>query len=115
MALIDDIRGMASSIGAELEEKKGAYTLTLVVAERKALLTRKKLEYIAKFRVDDTARELRFTEMLKETGSGISSGSEDISPGFGFKTETYKTGSRSPGGWHHGAVQLLWQAILLQL
>ena len=93
MALIDDIRGMATSIGAELKEKKGAYTLTLVVAERKALLTRKKLEYIAKFRVDDAARELQFTEMLKETGSGISSGSEDISPGFGFKTETYKTGT----------------------
>ena len=93
MALIDDIRGMAASIGAELKEKKGAYTLTLVVAERKALLTRKKLEYIAKFRVDDAARELQFTEMLKETGSGISSGSEDISPGFGFKTETYKTGA----------------------
>ena len=93
MALIDDISGMASSIGAELKEKKGAYTLTMVVAERKALLTRKKLEYIAKFRVDDAAREMRFTEMLKETGSGISSGSEDISPGFGFKTETYKTGA----------------------
>lgn len=93
MALIEDIRGMASSIGAELKEKKGAYTLTLVVAERKAFLSRKKLEYIAKFRVDDASRELRFTEMLKETGSGISSGSEDISPGFGFKAETYKTGA----------------------
>jgi hypothetical protein len=93
MALIDDIRGMAGSIGAELKEKKGAYTLTLVVAERKAFLSKKRLEYIAKFRVDDVARELRFTEMLKETGSGISSGSEDISPGFGFKAETYKTGA----------------------
>lgn len=93
MALIDDIRGMAGSIGAELKEKKGAYTLTLVVAERKAFLSRKKLEYIAKFKVDDAARELRFTEMLKETGSGVSSGSDDISPGFGFKAETYKTGA----------------------
>ena len=91
--MIEDIKGMASSIGAELKEKKGAYTLTLVVAERKALLSKKRLEYIAKFRVDDVARELRFTEMLKETGSGISSGSEDISPGFGFKTETYKAGA----------------------
>jgi hypothetical protein len=41
MALIDDIRGMAGSIGAELKEKKGAYTLTLVVAERKAFLSKK--------------------------------------------------------------------------
>jgi hypothetical protein len=92
MALIDDIRGMAGSIGAELKEKKGAYTLTLVVAERKAFLSKKKLEYIARFRVDDAAKELRFTEMLKETGSGVSGGGEDISPGFGFKAETYKTG-----------------------
>jgi hypothetical protein len=91
MALIDDIRGKAASIGAELKEKKGAYTLTLVVAERKAFLSKKKLEYIARFRVDDAARELKFTEMLKETGSGVSGGVDGISPGFGFKAETYKT------------------------
>jgi len=92
MALADDINGMAGSIGAELKEKKGVYTMTLVVAERKAFLSKKKLEYIARFRVDDAARELHFTEMLKETGSGISGGGEDMAPGFGFKAETYKTG-----------------------
>jgi len=98
MALIDDIWGMAASIGAELKEKKGAYTLTLVVAERKAFLSKKKLEYIARFRVDDSSRELKFTEMLKETGSGVSSGDDGISPGFGFKAETYKTGANPREG-----------------
>ena len=93
MALTDDIRGMAASIGAELKENTGAYKLTLVVAERKAFLSKKKLEYIARFRVDDAARELKFTEMLKETGSGVSGGGDGISPGFGFKAETYKTGA----------------------
>jgi hypothetical protein len=93
MALIDNIMGMVASIGAELKEKEGAYTLTLVVAERKAFLTKKKLEYIARFRVDDAARELKFTEMLKETGSGVSGGGDGTSPGFGFKAETYKTGA----------------------
>ena len=88
MALMDDIRGMVGSIGAELKEKNGAYTLTLVVAERKAFLSKKKFEYIARFRVDDSARELKFTEMLKETSSGVSSGDEGISLGFGFKAET---------------------------
>ena len=68
MALIDDIWGMATSIGAELKEKKGACTLRLVVAERKAFLSKKKLEYIARFRVEDASRELKFMEMLKETG-----------------------------------------------
>ena len=98
MALMDDIRGMAGSSGAELKEKKGVYTLTLVVAERKAFLSKKKLEYIARFRVDDSARELKFTEMLKETGSGVSSGDDGISPGFGFKVETYKTGANPREG-----------------
>ncbi len=90
MTLIDGIREMAASIGAELKEKKGTYTLTLVVAERKAFLSKKKLEYIAKFRIDDSARELTFMELLKETGSGVSG--DDGSPGFGFKADTYKTG-----------------------
>ncbi len=93
LALIDDIKGMAGSTGAELKEKKGVYTLRLTVAERKAALSRKKLEYIARFRVDDAARELRYTEMLKETGSGVSGGTDGMSPGFGFKAETYKTGA----------------------
>ena len=93
MAFIDDITGMAGSVGAELKEKKGVYTFRLTVAERKALLSKKKLEYIARFRVDDAARELTFTEMLKETGSGVSGGDDDMSPGFGFKAETYKTGA----------------------
>jgi len=93
MALIDDISRMAVSIGAELKEKKGVYTLRLTVAERKALLSKKRLEYIARFRVEDDARLLRFTEMLKESGSGVSGGMDDVSPGFGFKTETYRTGA----------------------
>lgn len=98
MALLDDIKAMASSIGVELKEKKGAWTLKVVVAERKAMLSKKRLEYIAKFRVDDSAKELLFTEMLKESGSGVSSGMDDSSPGFGFKTESYKTGAGPRAG-----------------
>lgn len=67
-----------------------------VIAERKALLSKKKLEYIAKFRIDDGTKSIRFSEMLKESGSGISSGGgidSDMSPGFGFKKESYKTGA----------------------
>jgi hypothetical protein len=37
--------------------------------------------------------------MLKESGSGVSTGSDfDSSPGFGFKTETYKTGGSGREG-----------------
>ncbi len=92
--LIDELKKLATSIPAEVKEKKGLYTLEAVIAERKAFLSKKKLTYVAKFRIDDPKKELRFTEMLIESGSGVSSGGfdDDISPGFGFKKETYKTG-----------------------
>jgi hypothetical protein len=95
MDIVEQIKQYAGEAGAELKEKKGAWTLKLVVAERKAFLSKKKLEYIAKFRVDEDGRTLRFSERLKETGSGISSGGSDfdMSPGFGFRKESYKTGA----------------------
>ena len=67
----------------------------MLVAERKTFLTKQRLEYIAKFRLDDALKELKFTEMLKETASGLVSGgsSDDISPGFGFKATKYKSGA----------------------
>ncbi|HSR36760.1 MAG TPA: hypothetical protein VLL73_06220 [Desulfurivibrionaceae bacterium] len=92
--LIDAIREIAATQGLEITEKKGLYTMERVVAERKAFLSRKKLLYRAKFRIEEEKKELLFTELLKESGFGLSSGSTDteMSPGFGFKKETYKTG-----------------------
>ena len=99
MALIDDIDAFAAGFGAKSSEKKGIHTIQKTIAERKAFLSKKKLEYIARFRVDDGARQVKFTEMLKESGSGISSGGMDydggMTAGHGFKTESYKVG---PGG-----------------
>jgi hypothetical protein len=94
MALLDEIKRIAQQAGAMLDEKKGVYTFRVLVAERKAFLSKKRLEYIAKFRIDDTGKEIWFTEMLKESGSGLSAGGdmEDMSPGFGFKASVYKTG-----------------------
>ncbi len=99
MALADDIRSYAAGLPAELTEKKGIFSLKCLVAERKAFLSKKKLEYVAKFLIDDAAKQLRFTEMLAERGSGISSGnSDDMAPGFGFKKETYSSGMRGRSG-----------------
>ena len=98
MALQDDLAAYAKSIPADLKEKKGVYTLEFTVAERKAFLSKKKLTYSAKFRIDDAAKELRFTEMLKEASSGMSSGDSDFGPGFGFKKESYKTGTEPREG-----------------
>lgn len=96
MSTMEGIKELADTIDAELKEKKGVWTMKAVIAERKAFLSRKKLEYIAKFRIDDGAKTIRFSEMLKESGSGVSAGGgidSDMSPGFGFKKETYKTGA----------------------
>ncbi len=90
--LLDDIKTVVSAVPAQLKEKSGLYSFEFTVAERKAFLSTKKLTYRASFRIDESKKELRFSEMLKESGSGISSGTDGISPGFGFKAETYKTG-----------------------
>lgn len=92
--LLEDIKKILAEFPGEVKEKDGLYSFEFVVAERKAFLTRKKLTYKTKFRVDDNSKEVKFTEMLKESGWGISSGGgmDDMSPGFGFKKEVYKSG-----------------------
>ncbi|MCX6006775.1 MAG: hypothetical protein NTZ34_05885 [Chloroflexi bacterium] len=89
--LIDEIRKITDKIPAELKEKKGLFSIEFTVAERKVMLTKKKLTYSAKFRLDEVKKEIRFTEMLKEAESGFSSGG-DVSMGSGFKTWTSKQG-----------------------
>ncbi|MDZ4401295.1 hypothetical protein [Prosthecobacter sp.] len=96
MSILDEMVKYAHDTGGTLSEKKEIHTLEILVAERKAFLSKKKLTYIAKFRVDDSSKELRFTEMLKESGFGLSSGDSGMSPGFGFKTESYSTGFGEP-------------------
>ncbi len=90
---VDEIRRFLAGIPATLSEKRGLYSVEFTVAERKAFLSKKKLTYSARFRIDEDKKELRFTEMLKESGSGAYSGGDDQSPGFGFKKETYKLGA----------------------
>jgi hypothetical protein len=86
--LSDEIAKFVEGIPATLQEKRGVYSVEFAVAERKAFLSKKKLTYNARFRIDEDKKELRFTEMLKESGSGVSSGNGGLGPGFGFKKET---------------------------
>lgn len=95
--MLDDIKAYANDFGADLSEKKGAWGFSKLIAERKAFLSKKKLTYTAKFRIDEDSKTLKFTEMLTEKGSGLSSsggfdGDMGMSPGFGFKKEVYKSG-----------------------
>lgn len=98
----DAIRNYAQQIGADVKEKKGLWELSRVVAERKAFLSRKKLTYTAKFRIDDATKKVVLSEYLAEKGSGLSSGGSgfdgDMSPGAGFKATTYKTGTSGISG-----------------
>jgi len=100
MSLEDKLIAATGGIVAPLERKKdGLLVLDTVIAERKAFMSKKKLEYKCKARVDEAGRTVRFWEMLVEKGSGLSSGGiDDMSPGFGFKKETYKTGGKELSG-----------------
>lgn len=95
MSLIDAVTDYSKELGADMSDKKGVFKIEVLIAERKVFLSKKKLRYIAKFRIDDDAKELKFTEMLAESGSGLSSGGGDfdggMSTGFGFKTEKFNT------------------------
>jgi hypothetical protein len=92
--MIEEIKKALESFNGEWKENKGVWEFSATIAERKAFLSKKKLTYSAKMRIDDDAKLVKFSEMLIEAGSGFSSGggSDDgISTGFGFKTETYNT------------------------
>jgi hypothetical protein len=89
MSLQDDLITVSSTFPAPLEpQKDGSLALEALIAERKAFLSKRKLTYKCKLRVDDAARSVTFWEMLLEKGSGVSGG-DDMAPGFGFKKETY--------------------------
>lgn len=95
MDLLQSIQAYAKSIPAEFKEKKGSCDLTLTVAERKALLSKQKLTYQAKFRIDEQEKTIHFAEMLKEASSGMDAG-------MGFSTESYSTGK---GGRQNSVIE----------
>ncbi|MFH0848013.1 MAG: ribonucleoside-triphosphate reductase [archaeon] len=101
MELKDRLVEASKAFPAKFEEQRdGTLTIESKIAERKILLSRKTLTYRARLRVDDGQRTVRFFEILKESGIGISGGAGpgDMSPGFGFKKETYKTTGRGREG-----------------
>ncbi len=95
MNLIEEIKKIAREIPTVVQEKNGAYVIEFLIAERKSFLLKQRLVYRAKFRIDEEKKEIRFSERLKESGFGISSENNfgsGISPGLGFKKETYSVG-----------------------
>lgn len=95
MDLNQEIQAYAKSISANLKEKKSSYDLSLTVAERKTFISKQKLTYQAKFRIDEEEKVVKFTEMLKEASSGMSAGS-------GFQTTSFRTGK---GGQQESVIE----------
>jgi len=77
---------------APFKEKRGnIFLLDLLVAKRKAFLSVQKLTYYARLRIDEQNKQVKFFEILKESGAGVGGGGADgFGTGFGFKIE--KTG-----------------------
>lgn len=96
------IEKIAKEINGKVSEKKGIVSVEATIAERKAFLSKKKLTYSFKVKIDDDKKEVHFSEMLKEAGSGFTSGGggfdDGMSTGFGFKKESYNTMSGAREG-----------------
>lgn len=99
-----EIKELLKQYNGEWKEKKGLWDFSTTLAERKAFLSKKKLTYAFKLRIDDSTKTVKFSEMLVESGSGLSSGGDfdsGMSTGFGVKKETYNTF----GGTRQGTIE----------
>jgi hypothetical protein len=79
--------------GYNLKEEKYGFSFNKVIAERKAFLSRKTLEYSGKVQIDNEKKEIVFSDMLKESGSGLS-----MDSGVGFSATTYSSGLKGKSG-----------------
>lgn len=95
MDLDQAVKTYAKEISANLKEKKGVYDLSLVVAERKTMMSKQKLSYEAKFKIDEKEKAVKFTELLKESSSGMNAD-------MGFQTQSFRTGK---GGQQESVIE----------
>lgn len=100
--MIEKIKTALQNFDGAWKYKKDVLEFSATIAERKAFLSTKKLTYQARIKIEDDAKLVKFSEMLIEAGSGLSSGGFDgdmgMSTGFGFKTESYNTTSGAREG-----------------
>ena len=83
----------------EVKEKRETLSFKKVIAERKAFLSKKKLEYSGTIKINSEEKGVVFSDMLKESGSGLSTGGDsEMSSGFGFSATTYSSGLKGRSG-----------------
>jgi hypothetical protein len=103
--MLDVMRKSLEKYSGKWSEKKGLWEFSTIIAERKAFLSSKKLTYAMKLRIDEASKTVRFSEMLMEASSGLSTGGDldsGMSGGFGFKKESYNTFG---GGGRQGSIE----------
>lgn len=83
--MIKEIIKALGLYGGLWSNNQDMWELSVVIAERKVFLSTKKLTYSAKFKVDESQKIVKFSELLTESSSGL------IDAGISFKTETYNT------------------------
>jgi len=76
-SIAQKIRDKIKDIPGEFRDMKEVFCLDTLIAERKAFLSKQKLSYTARFKVDETAKVVTFTERLKEERSDLGAGSLD--------------------------------------
>lgn len=101
MELESVIRERVRELAGELvPQRDGSLKLEQVIAERRRFLSRKKVTYVCRLRVDPEARAVRFYEALKESGFGLSGGGgdDDLGPGLGYCKESYACSGKCRAG-----------------
>ena len=107
ITLREKLLGLGAALSAPLtENKKGHLALEFVVAEKKAFLSRKKLVYRCSVRIDDASKSVKFFEILKESGYGLSGAADGAGPGFSFKKESWNTSGKERSGTIEEAASL---------
>jgi hypothetical protein len=100
--MIEQIKKSLENYVGEWKEKKDVFEFVSIIAERKAFLSKQKLTYSAKMKIDEDVKTVHFSEMLVQAGSGLTFGGGGLdvgmSTGFGFKKELYNTTSGSLEG-----------------
>lgn len=95
------VEELLKGIPGTFEAKNGVYCLDTIIAERKVFFTKQRLNYTARYKIDENSLLVTFTEKLEERKSGFGAGgTDDITPGFSFK----KSVVRSTTGGLEGAI-----------
>jgi len=86
MTLIEELKSILPDSASLIRQKKDRFKISIVLAERRVFLSKKRLVYKGKLRINERKKEVLFSDYLRETSIGLCSSS-----GFGFTRESFNT------------------------